>query len=65
MNLDVYQVKTYDISSAMDINISTQFSIFDSLILVAAKSAGCSIVYSEDLNDGQIVNDVQIINPLK
>lgn len=65
MNLDVYQVKTYDIASAMDINISTQLTIFDSLILVAAKSAGCSIVYSEDLNDGQIVNGIQIVNPLK
>ena len=52
-----------DILSAIGISIKTQFSFYDSLIIAAAKSEGCSIVYSEDLNDGQIVDGVKIVNP--
>ena len=54
-----------DILSAIGISIKTQFSFYDSLIIAAAKAEGCSIVYSEDLNDGQTVDGVTIINPFK
>ena len=54
-----------DILLAISISIKTQFSFYDSLIIAAAKAEGCSIVYSEDLNDGQTVDGVTIINPFK
>ena len=38
-------------------------SIYDSLILAAAKQAGCRMVYSEDMQDGQAVQGVTIRNP--
>lgn len=38
-------------------------SIYDSLILAAAKQAGCRVVYSEDMQDGQAVQGVIIRNP--
>jgi predicted nucleic acid-binding protein len=42
-----------------------QFSYWDSLILAAALEAGCSILYSEDLQDGQIIDDrLTVINPI-
>ena len=63
MNLSVHQLNNNDIKDAMNISLSAQFSIYDSLIIAAAKSEGCSIVYSEDLNDGQIVDGVKIVNP--
>jgi predicted nucleic acid-binding protein len=41
-----------------------QYSYFDSLILASALEAGCQILYSEDLQDGQrIENQLTIVNP--
>jgi predicted nucleic acid-binding protein len=41
-----------------------QYSYFDSLILASALEAGCQILYSEDLQDGQrIENQLMIVNP--
>jgi predicted nucleic acid-binding protein len=42
------------------------FSIYDSLIVAAAVSAGCETLFSEDLQDGQRVQDsLTIVNPFK
>jgi len=38
-------------------------SFYDSLILAAAKQAECRMVYSEDMQDGQVVQGVTIRNP--
>ncbi len=40
-----------------------QLSHFDAQILAAAKTLGCSTVYSEDFNAGQDYGGVQVINP--
>ncbi len=39
------------------------FRIYDSLILAAAEQAGCTTVYSEDLQHGQVIGTVKIVNP--
>ena len=39
------------------------FSFYDSLILAAAAQAKCRTVYSEDMQDGQVVESVTIRNP--
>ena len=52
-----------DILEAITISIKDQLSFYDSLIIAAAKAEGCEIVYSEDLNDGQEVDGVKIVNP--
>ncbi len=41
------------------------FCIYDSLILAAAKRAGCKTVYSEDMQHGQVVDGVRIVNPFR
>jgi predicted nucleic acid-binding protein len=41
-----------------------QVSFWDALILAAAEQAGASQLYSEDLNSGQIIAGVKIVNPL-
>lgn len=38
-------------------------SYWDALIIEAAAGAGCERVMSEDLNDGQVVSGVRIVNP--
>ena len=61
--LEIVQVTPQLIEDAIDINIETQFSFWDSLIIAAAIYADCDILYSEDLNNGQIVRGVTIKNP--
>ena len=63
LNLNVHQVSTTDIQMAMKISSESQFTIYDSLIIAAAKAESCKIVYSEDLNAGQVVEGVKIVNP--
>ena len=38
-------------------------SWWDSLIVAAAQSAGCRYLLSEDLQQGQIFDNVQVVNP--
>ncbi|MFZ1884252.1 MAG: PIN domain-containing protein [Rhodoplanes sp.] len=39
------------------------FAFYDALIVAAANSAGCTIVYSEDMHDGQRIRGLIIRNP--
>lgn len=40
------------------------FSFYDSLIISAALESNCSILYSEDLNSGQVIDKkLKIVNP--
>jgi predicted nucleic acid-binding protein len=42
-----------------------QFSYWDSVIVAAALEAECSVVYSEDLQNGQIIDGtLTVVNPL-
>jgi predicted nucleic acid-binding protein len=49
--------------SALQIIKTYGFSFYDRLILAAAQSARCDILYSEDLQHNQQVGSVKIINP--
>jgi predicted nucleic acid-binding protein len=40
------------------------YSYFDSLMLASALNNGCTIIYSEDMQHGQVIeNSLKIINP--
>jgi predicted nucleic acid-binding protein len=41
----------------------TRYSFYDSLIIVGALQAGCDTLYSEDLQHGQQIRGLQILNP--
>lgn len=50
---------------AIELKSKYQLSFWDSLIVSAALEKECSIIYSEDMNDGQIFEgSVKVINPL-
>lgn len=53
------------IKEAIDCSIINRISFWDALIIAAAESAHCDILWTEDLNDGQIIRSVQIVNPMK
>jgi predicted nucleic acid-binding protein len=52
------------IDDAIDCSVLNTVSFWDALIIAAAASSGCAIVYSEDLNPGQTIQGVRIENPL-
>jgi len=45
--------------------IINKLSFWDALIVTAAEGAKCEKLWSEDLNDGQLIRGVRIENPLK
>jgi predicted nucleic acid-binding protein len=47
----------------LDIAERYRLSIYDSLIVAAALRAGCSMLYSEDLQHGQVIEQLTIRNP--
>ena len=52
------------IKEAIDCSITNRLSFWDALIVVAAESAKCKLLWTEDLNHGQIIRSVRIENPL-
>lgn len=57
-------VKTHD--AAISIAERYKYSIYDGLILASALETGCNIVYSEDLQDGQVIErSLTIRNPFR
>jgi predicted nucleic acid-binding protein len=60
---EIVQISTDLIHEAIDCSILNQLSFWDSLILAAAASAGCSTVFSEDLNPGETILGLKIRNP--
>ena len=54
-----------DISRAIDGSDIWQIPFWDALILAAARKARCSVLYSEELNDGQVYDTVRVVNPFR
>lgn len=54
-------IETHDLG--LDIAERHRFSIYDALIVAAAMRAGCAILYTEDLQQGQVIEKLQIRNP--
>jgi predicted nucleic acid-binding protein len=50
---------------ATDIAELAQLSFWDGLIVAAAEQAGAAQLLSEDLNDGQAIAGIKVVNPLR
>ena len=48
---------------ALDIQARYRYGFYDSLIIAAALEAGCTRLYSEDMQHGQQIEQLQIKNP--
>ena len=55
-DLNLYQ-------DALEIMKSTHYGFYDSLILASAVKGECTILYSEDFQEGQVINNVKVVNP--
>src|ERR1035437_3494377 len=51
-----------DILAAIDLHRLYRISLWDSLILRGAKQAGCSVLLTEDMQHGQEIDGVRIVN---
>jgi predicted nucleic acid-binding protein len=62
---DVVQVTPAIIQMGLDLHQTRSLGFFDALIVAAAKTSGCTVLYSEDMNAGEMVNGVRIVNPFR
>ena len=59
----VAEPKLDDILSAIDLHRLYGLSYWDGLILRMANRSGCQVVLSEDMQHGQVIDGVRIVNP--
>lgn len=51
------------VDSAIGVTQRAMVSLWDALVIAAAKRGGCDVLLSEDLNHGQVIEGVRIHNP--
>lgn len=62
----VQSLTTSTLQGGLHISERYGFSHYDSLIIASALEAGCSELYSEDMQHGQVISDrLKIINPFR
>lgn len=52
-----------DVIAAIELHRLTQVSFWDALIVHAARAAGATVLYSEDLQAGAALGGVRVVNP--
>jgi predicted nucleic acid-binding protein len=62
-DLPVVRVSVEMIFSAIELVRQLQLSFWDTLILQAALKAGCTLLFSEDMQHGQRIGSLRIENP--
>ena len=69
MQLDVYeqfelvQVTPAIIRAGLDLHQLRSIGFYDAIVLASAQTAGCRVLYTEDMNTGETVGGVQLVNP--
>lgn len=59
----VYSPRPLDVLQAIDLQVKYKLSFWDAMIVQSAAAAGCAVLYSEDLSQGQSIASVTIVNP--
>ena len=62
---DVAAPQVADILAAIDLHRLHGLSFWDALVLRSAKQAGCSVLFSEDLQEAREIDGVRIVNPFR
>lgn len=64
--MTIYPVASADeatFGAALQISTAKKLSIWDSMLIATAASAGCAVVVSEDMQHGQRLGDVRLCHP--
>jgi predicted nucleic acid-binding protein len=60
---DVVEPVTADILAAIDFHRLHRISYWDALVLHCARKSGCRVLLTEDMQHGQEIDGVRIVNP--
>jgi predicted nucleic acid-binding protein len=60
---DVTEPVLADILAAIDLHRLNNLSYWDALVIHSAARAGCRQIFSEDMQHGQVIDGVRIVNP--
>jgi predicted nucleic acid-binding protein len=52
-----------EVLAAIDMHCLHEFSFWDAMIICCALRASCSVLYSEDMQHGQRIRGLRIVNP--
>lgn len=59
----VFSPDVDDVLQAVALQQKSGLAFWDAMVVQAAAESGCDVLWSEDLNDGQVVRGVRIRNP--
>jgi predicted nucleic acid-binding protein len=59
----VYTPAGRDVLGAIDLGSRFQISFWDAMLVYTAVQSGCKVIWSEDLNQGQVYDNIQVRNP--
>lgn len=62
-HLEIASIEHQDIIRAIELHRLHSFSFWDALIVRMAQKAACTVLYSEDMQNGRKIDGVRIINP--
>ena len=60
---EVVNVTPQIVEAAVDLHQTRALSYFDALMVAAAQTSGCGVLFSEDMLAGEVVGGVRIWNP--
>lgn len=60
---EIVQVTPLIVRAGLDLHQTRSLGFYDALIVASAQTAGCNVLYSEDLNTGEKMGPVRIANP--
>ncbi len=60
---DVVTLTPTDLLAAIDLHRMHQLSIWDSLVIRAALNGACTVLYTEDMQAGYLIEDVLLTDP--
>ncbi|MDR1785672.1 MAG: hypothetical protein LBR23_04320 [Spirochaetaceae bacterium] len=61
-NIVIYAYSKTDLAK-LELHKKHQFSFYDGLIVASAMECQCALLFSEDMQDGQVIQGVTITNP--
>jgi predicted nucleic acid-binding protein len=60
---EVVQITPAIIRIGLDLHQTRSLAFFDAIIVATAQTAGCAVLLSEDLNTGEFMAGVRMVNP--
>jgi predicted nucleic acid-binding protein len=60
---EIAQVTPAIIRTGLDLHQTRSIAFYDALIIACAQASGCNVLFSEDLNTGEVIAGVRIVNP--